>query len=181
MPRISRFKLKDSDRSGFKFFEIELVKDGPFKVSGEEFDTPPPSRIPLGGEGDLAAGETRTNANFSGTVSTVTATPALSDNPVVYILAAGGVTPSFVHPWMQISGSNAAVIVSAVPQIARGREGNVLTLECVDSAVTIAHGSANALNLMGSTGTLRLDSGMVITFVYNTANQAWNEASRYRT
>ena len=56
MPRISRFKRKASDRSGFNCYEIEMVKDGAYKVSAEEYDTPPPSKISLGGGGDVSRG-----------------------------------------------------------------------------------------------------------------------------
>ena len=178
MPRISRFLLYDSDRSGFKHFKIELVKDGPYFVEGEEFDTPPPSRVPLGGEGDIS-GEFRSNSDFTDG-ATATDTANVSIHPTVYITAAGGITPSFTHPWMRVTGSNAAVTISTTPQIARGRQGQILTLQCVDSAITLAHGSANAINFMDSRGTLQLTSGMVITFIYNSGSQVWWEASRYR-
>lgn len=178
MPRISKYKLKESDRSGFKGFEISFVKDGPWKVMGEEFDAPPPSRIPLGGEGDVS-GESRTNSDFADGIS-ATDTANVSIKPTTYITAAGGITPSFTHPWMRITGSNNAVDISATPNITRGREGQVLTLQCVDSAVTLNHGSANAVNFMDSRGTLQLTSGMVITFIYNSGNQVWSEASRFR-
>lgn len=178
MPRISRFKRADSDRSGFKSFEIELVKDGPWKVAGEEFDTPPPSRVPLGGEGDLAQDELRANSAFSGNIVLVTGTAAGLDNPTVYITAAGGLTPSFAHPWMRVTGSNAAVTITATPKMARGREGQLLTLQGVDSSITLTSGSANAITFMDSRATLQIRSGMIVSFVFNTANQAWNEVSR---
>lgn len=180
MPRVSRFLLFNSDRSGFKHFRIELVKDGPWIVQGEEFDQPPPSRIPLGGEADLSAGELRTNSDFSGNVALVTGSASGLDNPTVYVTAAGGVTPTYAHPWMRVTGSNAAITVTAVPQIVRGKEGSVLTLQCVDSSITLTQGSANAINFMDSRGTLQLSSGVIVTFVFNTSNQAWNEASRAR-
>ena len=173
MPRISRFKLKDSDRSGFKFFEITLVKDGPYKVSAEEYDTPPPSRRPLGGEGEVS-GDPRDNSSFV-TFSTSVATPTDLDNPTVSITSSGGIVPSFAHPWMRITGSNAAVDITADPQIAAGQEGQILTLQCVDSGVTLDHGTG--LNLMGSAQFV-MRSGSFITFYYSTGGTVWNEASR---
>ena len=179
MPRISRFKRRESDRSGFKYFEISLIKDGPWKVSGEEFDVPPPSRIPLGGEGDVATGDLRAASGFD--LGVVAADSAAGyDNPTVYITAAGGITPVFTHPWMRVTGSNAAVTVTAIPQLVRGREGQLLTLQNVDSAILLTHGSANALNLLGSRGTLQTVSGMIVNLIFTTANQAWNEISKSR-
>lgn len=179
MPRISRFLKKSSDRSGFDGFRIQFVKDGPWIVAGEEKDAPPPSRFSLGGEGDLA-GEARTSSSFAGVPAVVTDTAAGLGQLTTYVTAAGGITPTFTHPWMRVTGSNAAITISAVPNIVRGKQDQILTVECVDSAVTLTHGSANAVNLMGSLGALQLQSGMTVTFIYNTANQAWNEASRYR-
>ena len=56
-----RFLLKDSDRSGFKYFRRELIKDGPWLVHPDEWDAPPPSKEPLGSEGDGAAVGIRAN------------------------------------------------------------------------------------------------------------------------
>ena len=179
MPHLSRFKKRVSDRSGFDRFESELVKQGPWKGGAEEFDRPPPSKLNLGGEGD-ASGEPRVNATASTWVASSLGVPVSVDNPTVYITAAGGISPSFVHPWMRLSGSNGAVTITATPQLVRGQEGQVLTLQVVDSSVTISHGSANAVNFMDSRGTLQLTSGMVLTLYYSTANLAWNETARYR-
>lgn len=175
MPRISRFKKKSSDRSGFDYFEIGLVKEGPWKVAPEERDVLPPSKIRLGGEGDLNPGEARDADEF--TIAN-TAIPTELENPTVFLTAAGGITASFTHPWMRVTGSNAAIAITAIPQITRGQQGQLLTLQCVDSSITLAHGSANAVNLMGSSGTIRLQSGGILTLIFNTANQAWSETSR---
>ena len=55
-PRVSRFKKRDSDRSGFTYKEIRLVDDEGSLVGPDEFDTPPPSNFPIGGEGDVSPG-----------------------------------------------------------------------------------------------------------------------------
>jgi hypothetical protein len=172
MPRISRFKRKVSDRSGFNCYEIEMVKDGAQKVSAEEYDTPPPSKISLGGGGDVSRGDMRSNSEFN---IAGTETPTGYENPTVYITAAGGITASFTHPWMRVTGSTAAVTITADPQITRGMQGQVLTLQCVDSSITLSH--ATGINLMGSANTLTLNSGMVATFFYSTGGTVWNETS----
>ena len=56
-----RFLLKDSARSGFKHFRINLIKDGAFLVHPDEWDMPPPSDENLGGEGDATAFDLRAN------------------------------------------------------------------------------------------------------------------------
>ena len=179
MPHLSRFKKRSSDRSGFDYFEYQLVKQEPWRVGAEEFDRPPPSKRKLGGEGDRA-GEPLVDATASTWVASSLGVPVSVDNPTVYITAAGGISPSFVHPWMRLSGSNGAVSITATPQIVRGQEGQLLTFQVVDSSITISHGSANAVNFMDSRGTLQLTSGMVLTVRYSTSNLAWNETARYR-
>ncbi len=172
MARLSRFKLRDSDRSGFTFKERELIKDAPWKVGGDERDVPPPSRHSLGGEGDINASGILSGNNYE--IGDVV-TPAAYDNPVNYITAAGGIQHSFVHPWMYVAGSNVNVTISANPAITAGREGQQLTLVGAGSIVTLTDG--NGVALTGSRP-YRIDSGSVIVLMYNTSNNAWNERSR---
>ena len=64
VPLFRRRKLlKDSDRSGFKHFRIQLIRDGAFLVHPDEWDMPPPSDESLGGEGDGIAVDIRQNRN----------------------------------------------------------------------------------------------------------------------
>ena len=172
MPHISRYKRRNDDRTGFKWFEIELVKDKQFKVRGTEFDTPPPSKDSLGGRGDVS-GEPRANSDFS---TTGTAN-ILAENqiPTYVITAGGGITPSYASAWMQIVGSNAAIDITADPQIVRGRQDDVLTLVCVGSNVILDNGTG--LNMMGSSQ-FSMTSGSVICFIYNTGDTAWQETFR---
>ena len=172
MAYISRFKKRNSDRSGFKENEIELIRDKGFLVSGNEFDTPPPSDIPLGGEGDLS-GDPRSSSSFEiGNINT-----AVNDQPTYYITAGGGIPLDLSRPVMKVTGSNSAVDITANPQIVRGKEGDILTLLCVDSRITLDHGSG--LNMMGSS-MYALDSGDSITFYYSSGGTIWNETSRFK-
>lgn len=170
MPHVSRFKKRTSDRSGFDFTERELVKEPPWRVHPDEFDTPPPSKRSLGGEGEVS-GDPRANSAF--TIAN-TAVPIEVENPLVYILAAGGITPS-THPFMRISGSNGTVDITANPQIVPGREGQVLTLLCADSGVRLDHGTG--LNMLGSAGYL-MGSGEISVFLFHTGGTVWDETSR---
>ena len=174
MPHVSRFKKKASDRSGFDFFERELLKDAPWKVAPDEFDTPPPSKRSLGGEGDIS-GEPRANSGFS-TISNYDV-PTEVENPIVYVLAANGITPS-LHPFMRITGSNAAVDITANPQITAGKEGQVLNLVCIDSSVTLDDGTGvTMLNGIG----YQMRSGDISVFMYHSSGTVgWQETSRER-
>lgn len=168
MPHISRFKRRNSDRSGFKFFEIELVKDGPWKVSQDEYDTPPPSKKSLGGEGDVSLGEIRDSSESLDI-------PTGLDNPVHFITAAAGITPDFNHPFMYVTGSNSDITLSANPQIVRGIEGQVLTLVGVGSSITVDNGTG--LNLMGSNRFI-ITSGATLGLIYTSGGSVWNETFR---
>ena len=168
MAKGDRFRKGTSQRSGFDTLRRKLIKDGPYLVDPDEKDDPPPSKRSLGGEGDISQGDYfRT--------STSTAIDADKTNPTFYITAAGGITPTYSHPYMRVTGSNTAITISANPAIVAGAEGKFLTLFCTDSSITITNG--NGVSLMGSQN-LRLSSGAVATFMYNTANNAWNETSR---
>ena len=168
MAKSNRFRKRTSDRSGFDYKEIELVKDKGLLVSEDERDDPPPSKISLGGEGEISQG-----SYFRSSTSTSVDTER--ENPTFYITAAGGITPNFSHPYMRVTGSNSAVTISANPKIATGSEGKFLTLFCSDSGITITNGDGVAT--MASVP-LVMTSGSVAVFMYNTANNVWNETSR---
>ena len=172
MARISRFKLRDSDRDGFTRKERSLVKDAPWKVGAEEHDTPPPSKRSLGGEGDVNTGESLPGNDFQ--IGDL-ATPAAYDHPLNYITAAGGITVSTAHPWMYVVGSLANVTLSADPQITAGVEGQQLTLVGAGSAVTLVNSAGCAL---WQGRPFRVDSGSIIVLMYNTAGSLWTELSR---
>lgn len=172
MPHISRYKLRDSDRDGATRKEISMVKQGPFKIGPDEFDSPPPSKQPLGGEGDVSANP-RANSDFA-TAGTAKFT-ALNQVPTFYITAGGGITYASNQPWMYVAGSNLAVDISANPQISAGQQGNPLTLVCVGSDITLDNGTG--LALMGSARFV-MNSGSIITFLYQSGGTVWWETSR---
>ena len=168
MPRSNRFRKRTSDQSGFDYLEREMVKEKGLWIGPDERDEPPPSTKSLGGEGDISRGDYFRS-------STSTAIDADRENPTFYITAAAGITPNTTHPYMRVTGSNNAVTISANPRIAVGREGQVLTLFCTNSSITINNG--NGVATMGSQN-LRLDSGSVAVFMYSTGDSVWRETSR---
>ena len=168
MAKLNRFKKRVSDQSGFYMLEREMVREKGFWIGGDERDEPPPSKLSLGGEGDVSQG-----SYFRS--STSTDIDVDKTNPTFFITAAAGITPSFTNPYMRVTGSNSAITITANPRIATGTEAQVLTLFCTDSNITLQNGQG--ISLMGSRN-LVMRSGSVITFIYNTANNAWNETSR---
>ena len=173
MARISRFKKRISDRSGFDYYERSMVKDAPWTVGAEELDAPPLSKRSTGGEGDIAAGELLM-ANSYGIVQ-ITSTLVAYDNPINYITAAGGITPTFTHPWMYVMGSNANITISADPQIIAGTEGQQLTLVGAGSTITLTDGAGLAL---AADRPFRVGSNSIITFYYTSGAAVWQETSR---
>ena len=170
MARIHRYKKRTSDRSGFDYREIEMVKEGGLWLGPDERDEPPPSRKPLGGEGEISQG-----GPYYRTSTDIFTLDVDRENPTNYISAAGGITPNFTHPYMRVVGSNAAVTITANPAIAVGRQGQVLTLYGVGSTITIENG--NGVATMAS-APMALNSGATITFIFNSGNTAWQETSR---
>lgn len=163
--RNDRFRKRISDVSGFDYLEREMVKEDGVWIGLDERDDPPPSKISLGGEGEISQG-----AYFRSSTST----EVENENPTVYITAAGGISPSYNHPYMRVTGSNSAITISANPQIAIGQEGSFLTLFCTDSGIRIENG--NGVSTIGS-APIQMTSGSVSVFMFNTANNCWNETS----
>ena len=166
MSRSNRFKKRTSDLSGFDYLEREMTKEGGIWIGPDERDDPPPSKIPLGGEGEISQG---TYFNSS------TSTAIQNENPTFYITDSGGISPVYSHPYMRVTGSNSAITIVANPQISVGQEGKVLTLFCTDSQITITNG--NGVATVGSVPIV-LNSGSVAVFFFNSGNNCWNETSR---
>ena len=195
MPRkysnLSRFRKRESARSGFDGKEIEMVKDLGVLVKGDEFDMPPPSNLSLGGEGDISPGFTRSDY-------TNTATPAENQKPTYYITAGGGIafTPSGAQfpnqpgqrNWLWITGSNGTVTITASPRITAGiTDGTVCTLECVGSSIILSTGGG-----LRMTKPFTMLSGSVISYTWvktdstyvdgsypsGCSGYVWQEASR---
>ncbi len=177
--KVSRFKLRDSDRSGFTVREITLVRDKGRLVAPEEFDQPPPSLQSLGGEGDVSGMPRTTVDQFTVAFTSAAAVEVLA------VQAGVSITPTLPDPsdhtgntiqgYLAVVGSLAPVTMAVTPQITAGRERQVLSVECVGSGVTFVHGSG--LSLMAGRR-FSMQSGSVITFQYNSANGAWSETSR---
>lgn len=174
MVRKSRYRLKDSDRSGFTFKEIELVKDKGILVGPDEFDTPPPSNKSLGGRGILLNPDARQNSED---------TSALNSRTTQFVTAAGGIT--FVqnydsqskfdinNQWIYIAGSLATVNITANPQVSAGYQNAIFSIQCVSNNIILENGSGLSLRRL-----INMDSGAILNLIYNATDNLWHETSR---
>ena len=172
----SRFKKRDSDRSGFTHLERELIRAEGVLVAPDEFDAPPPSKKSLGGEGDISPGDTRVNSD------TYT-TPSDLDIPVYYITAAGGISFSEQifrssgeqtnYGYLRIAGSNGNINISSDPQVSISRHGVQLTLECVGSSIILENSNGLQMRSM-----FNMDSGAILNLFYSATENLWLETSR---
>lgn len=174
MAKQKRFKLRDSDRSGFTYKEIELVKDGSLLVGGDEFDAPPPSRQSTGGEGECDRSGIRANWDSFAPVDI---------RPTYIVTAAGGITFPIIpdsqgktdpnNSWIYIAGATVSVDINSNPQISAGRQNSILTVQCVSNNVILENG--NGLSMPRH---FRMDSGAIINYIYNATDNLWHETSR---
>ena len=172
MPKISRYLKFTSQRSGFDGMRIGMIKDGSWIVLPEEYDQPPPSKLSLGGEGDIAMGQA---LSLPFVISIVTAPYA--DIPTQVLLDTAQINPSTVFPWIRISGSGGSVDLTSDPQMTAGIQGQIQTIQCTSNGVTLDDGTGLDLSAQG---TFAMGSGAIITFVYTTANNLWVEIYRDR-
>lgn len=174
-----RYLLRDSDRSGFTYRYVELIKDNGFLVGGDEFDAPPPSNRLYPGEGGVSPGFTRQNYTTYTTpsglgITTQTVTPS------------GGVTLSFspdnsnfqirnpISAFEYLTGASSTTVITKNPQIAAGQHGDKICLECVGSTIILSNNSGVQLY----TSIFKMTSGSIINLIYNATDSLWHEMTR---
>lgn len=178
-----RFRWWISDRSGFQFGFSPLtsrpnayfredgrpVRDNGIQVSPDEFDQPPPSTKPLGGEGEIGTGA-RDNSSFA-VDANVYSIPPESIIGVQYLTTGSQITWNDENVPIYISGSNQEVSLSSNPQVAAGTTNKQISLMCVGSSVTLSNGNGLSLN----TTSYVMNSGSILNLFYGTG---WFETSR---
>lgn len=174
MSKQKRYKLKDSDRSGFTYKEIELVKDHSFLVGPNEFDSPPPSNQSTGGEGDVD--RTGIRANWD----TYT---AVEERPVQIINASASIVFPTVpdsmghtdpnNSWIYISGITGSVNLTVNPQITPGRQNSIITVQCISNNVILENSNGLVMPRL-----FNMDSGSILNLIYNATDNLWHETSR---
>ena len=177
MAHISRFKKKDSTRSGFSYLEQELVKDEGSLVGPDEFDEPNPAKKHIGGEGQVSPGNTR--SDYTSYIDSANL------RQTKFITAAGGISFETASDkagernpnasWLLISGSNTDITITADPQITAAEQNQQLTLECVGSSITLQDGNGLDLRRIYT-----MTSGSILNLFYSATDNLWHETSRGR-
>ena len=173
--RKSRFLKETSQRSGFDNWSYsgpsatkrwDSLKQSGLTLEPVEYDNPPPSKVSLGGADINRTGQRQNYLS--------TDVPASSAETIHYISAVGGITipQGWVNRFL-IVGSNAAINISADPQIARGTSNQTIAIECIGSSVLLEDG--NGLDLRKS---FNMDSGAIINLIYKSDDLVWREISR---
>lgn len=175
--RKKRYLLRDSDRSGFTHRNIELVLDNGFLVSPDEYDAPPPSNRLYPDEGGVSPGDVRADPTDYGLQT--------NQIPHVQVMEASGTITldrgvdnagqyDYNKSTVYVAGSNASVTLTSNPQIAASFQSDFLVVQGAGSSVILSNG--NGLRLYSSI--LRLDSGSLVSFIYDSTGGIWCETSR---
>lgn len=181
-----RFRIYVSDRSGFEFGFIPItsepnaytresgkpVQDLSAKVSPSEFDTPPPSKKPLGGEGDISSADIAPNSNFD-TPANAFLIPSASTKVIVTASSSSSVSWN-QQPWLYLAGANAVQTMAVNPQVVPGAQSQQLTILCISNQVTFITGSGLTLR----TPRYVMASGSILNLMYQTGTLTWVETSR---
>jgi len=182
-----RFRWWISDRSGLQFgFQPTTdnpnayyredgrpVRDNGIQVAPDEYDQPPPSTKPLGGEGEIGTGA-RANSNFSDDAN-VYLVPAGSLIPVQYLTSSSKIGWNFNNYPVYVTGSNTAVTLGANP-LAAGPNATYISIQGVGSSVTIDSGNGITFDSVRSPS-ITFTSGAVATLIYNATDSTWHVTS----
>ena len=182
-----RFKWWNSERSGFQFGFQPLttlpneysreqgrpVRDNGVQVAPDEYDQPPPSNKPLGGEGEIGVGA-RANSSPADPANAYYIAPNYLI-PVQYLTAASQITWNDNNVPLYITGSNSNITLSSNPQIVSGQHGKVISLFGVGSNVTVVDGQGISIDF--NVPAVVLDSGAIATLIYNATDSLWHMTS----
>lgn len=174
-----RFRWWISDRSGLQFgFQPTTdrpnayyredgrpIRDNGIQVAPDEFDQPPPSTKPLGGEGEIGTGA-RNNS------SSLTPENLIG---VQYLTSSSKISWTTENVPMQVTGSNQAVTLGANP-INPGTPYLYISIMGVGSNVTINSGNGVTFDFINRPS-ITLGSGGIATLIYNATDSTWHVTS----
>ena len=181
-----RFRWWLSDRSGFQFGFSPLtdlpnayyredgrpIRDNGIQVCPSEYDQPPPSTKPLGGEGEIGTGA-RDNSSPA-TDSNVYLIPSESQIPVIYVNSSRSIAWGN-YPVIYIAGSMANQVMNVNPQIQPGTDKLYLAFQCVGSSITLINGSGITVDFNQSR--VVMNSGDIATLIYYQSDSTWHMTS----
>lgn len=180
-----RFRIFEDERTGLEYGFKPLtsypnaytresgrpVLDKGLKVAPQEFDSPPPSKRSLGGEGDIS-GDVRANSDFA-TASNVYVIPPQSAKVIVSVNSSSSISWN-TEPVVYIAPALANQTMAINPQVVPGTQSQQITLECVGSSVTLLNGSGLTLY----SARYKMDSGSLLNLFYSQTDNTWHETSR---
>jgi len=175
-----RFRWWNSERSGFQFGFEPLtsppnaysresgrpVRDNGVQVSPDEYDQPPPSTKPLGGEGEIGTGARQNSTDVYDVGTTI---------PVYYLTASTKVPWTTENYPTLISGSNSDVTLNSNP-INPGIQGTYISIQGVGSSVTINSGNGITFDFINKPRIV-IASGGIATLIYNATDSTWHVTS----
>lgn len=174
MAKVSRYKLKDSDRSGFTYKEIVLTTDNGHLVGPDEIDMPPPSNKPTGGEGIVLNPDARSNSDSY---------QAVNSRTTSIVTPSGGITFQdnydsqdkfdYNNQWIYIAGVSSQTVVTANPQVSAGYHQAIFTIQCVSNNIVLSNSNGLVMR-----GIYNMSSGSILNLIYNGTNNLWYEVSR---
>ena len=176
MSRKKRYLLRDSDRSGFTYRDVELVSDDGHLVGLDEYDAPPPSEKLYPGEGDVSPGDVRANdTSYSAPITRPTQVIAPADQ-INLVFQKDNSNFDIKNPLtlFYVSGASSLTVLTSNPQIPPSAHGDKICIECTSNNLVLQNG--NGLRLYSST--INMDSGYLVNLIYNATDGLWCETSR---
>ena len=138
MAKQPKYKLRDSDRSGFTFKEIQLVKDKGSLVGPDEFDMPPPSNKPTGGEGITLNPDARINSTSYAPLNSRVTQLVNSSNGITFLSDSDSQGKFDTNnQWFYVAGKSLVTDIACNPQISRGYQNAILTVQCVSNRIIL--------------------------------------------
>lgn len=180
--RGNRFRWWISDRSGLQFgFQPETsqpnayyredgrpVRDNGIQVAPDEFDQPPPSTKPLGGEGEIGTGARADSTN-------VYSIPPEDVIQVQYLISTSKISWNYSNTPFYITGSLTTVTLGANP-LAIGPNGTYISIQGVGSGVTINSGNGITFDF-SNRPSIVINSGSIATLISNATDSTWHITS----
>lgn len=177
MAKKKRYLLRDSDRSGFTFRDIELVSDDGHLVGPDEFDAPPPSPKIYKDEGGVSPDEYQRN-NWDSYAATKDRTTQIINptDEINLVFAQDNTNFQIKNPLalFYVAGVSAQTILTSDPQIPASTHGDKISVQCTSNNLIIRNGSGLRLY----TEIYNMRSGDLVNLVYNATDGLWCESSR---